>query len=152
MMPSMLAVKLMRPAGADRKSVMRSSCAKTVNSPRLFRCCMKWMQAKRKCSVRARIFVCRRQSNGLRILSQISYGIIQPICWVLMAKENPTLLLNALQLPFYCTMNCLMMWTLLFLMRCWHFLIHGSLPKLHSTLLLSMITTKSFPVPIWYFM
>ena len=31
-------------------------------------------------------------------------------------------------------------------------LIHGSLPKLHSTLLLSMITTKSFPVPIWYFM
>ena len=32
------------------------------------------------------------------------------------------------------------------------FFIHGSLPKLHSTLLLSMITTKSFPVPIWYFM
>ena len=31
-----------------------------------------------------------------------------------MAKENPTLLLNALQLPFYCTMNCLMMWTLFF--------------------------------------
>ena len=96
--------------------------------------------------------VLRPREDGLRILSQISYGIIQPICWVLMAKENPTLLLNALQLPFYCTMNCLMMWTLLFLMRCWHFLIHGSLPKLHSTLLLSMITTKSFPVPIWYFM
>ena len=67
-------------------------------------------------------------------------------------KGNPTLLLNALQLPFYCTINCLMMWTLLFLMRCWHFLIHGSLPKLHSTLLLSMITTNSLPVPIWYFM
>ena len=32
------------------------------------------------------------------------------------------------------------------------FLIHGSLPKLHSTLLLSMITTKSLLVPLWYFM